>query len=126
MSPLLACNRGLDKKMMFTLNTLADSGRTVVLTTHAANNIIGQCDHVAFMAHGRLVYYGPPTHKFNFSTPLISPISTQSLKNPRMQSAGSKPTGRPLSGKNLWSTGENDKPSRKAAGLAAGPRTYPH
>jgi hypothetical protein len=52
--------------MMFTLNTLADSGRTIVLTTHATNNIMGQCDHVAFMSHGRLVYYGPPQEAIKY------------------------------------------------------------
>jgi len=64
--PTSGLDPGLDKRMMFTLNTLADSGRTIVLTTHATNNIIGQCDHVAFMSHGRLTYYGPPQEAINF------------------------------------------------------------
>lgn len=58
--PTSGLDPGLDKRMMHTLRRLADSGRTIVLTTHATNNIVGQCDHVAFLAHGRLVYYGPP------------------------------------------------------------------
>jgi ABC-type multidrug transport system ATPase subunit len=41
--------------MMYTLRRLADSGRTV-LVTHATANI-SQCDHVAFMSDGRLVYW---------------------------------------------------------------------
>ena len=64
--PTSGLDPGLDKRMMFTLNTLADSGRTIVLTTHATNNIIGQCDQVAFMSHGRLVYYGPPEQAIQF------------------------------------------------------------
>ncbi len=64
--PTSGLDPGLDKKMMFLLNTLADGGRTILLTTHATNNIIGQCDYVAFMAHGRLVYYGPPDRAFQF------------------------------------------------------------
>ena len=64
--PTSGLDPGLDKRMMFTLNTLADSGRTIVLTTHATNNIIGQCDQVAFMSHGRLVYYGPPEDAVQF------------------------------------------------------------
>ena len=39
--------------MMATLRRLADAGRTIVLVTHATANI-DQCDHVAFMADGRL------------------------------------------------------------------------
>ena len=58
--PTSGLDPGLDKKMMGTLRLLADSGRTILLTTHATSNIIGQCDLVAFMSYGRLVYYGPP------------------------------------------------------------------
>ena len=58
--PTSGLDPGLDKRMMFTLNTLADSGRTIVLTTHATNNIIGQCDQVAFMSHGRAGVLRPP------------------------------------------------------------------
>jgi ABC-type multidrug transport system ATPase subunit/pSer/pThr/pTyr-binding forkhead associated (FHA) protein/ABC-type multidrug transport system permease subunit len=50
---------GLEKKLMYTLRRLADSGRTVVLVTHATANI-SQCDHVIFMADGRMVFFGPP------------------------------------------------------------------
>jgi len=57
--PTSGLDPGLEKRMMYTLRYLADSGRTVVLVTHATANIT-QCDLVAFMADGRLVYYGPP------------------------------------------------------------------
>jgi ABC-type multidrug transport system ATPase subunit/pSer/pThr/pTyr-binding forkhead associated (FHA) protein/ABC-type multidrug transport system permease subunit len=50
---------GLEKKLMFTLRRLADGGRTVALVTHATANI-KQCDHVAFIGEGRLVFFGPP------------------------------------------------------------------
>ena len=58
--PTSGLDPGLEKRMMYTLRYLADSGRTVVLVTHATANIT-QCDLVAFMAEGRLVYYGPPS-----------------------------------------------------------------
>ena len=64
--PTSGLDPGLDKKMMFTLNTLADSGRTIVLTTHATNNINNQCDIVGFMSFGRLVYFGPPAQATSF------------------------------------------------------------
>ena len=57
--PTSGLDPGLEKRMMYTLRYLADSGRTVVLVTHATANIT-QCDLVAFMSEGRLVYYGPP------------------------------------------------------------------
>ena len=41
------------------LRDLCEQGRTIVLVTHATENI-GLCDLVAFLADGRLVYYGPP------------------------------------------------------------------
>ena len=50
---------GLEKKLMHTLRRLADGGRTVVMVTHATANI-KQCDHIAFIGAGRLVFFGPP------------------------------------------------------------------
>ncbi len=50
---------GLEKKLMYTLRRMADAGRTVVLVTHATANI-KQCDHIAFVGEGRLVFFGPP------------------------------------------------------------------
>jgi len=63
--PTSGLDPGLEKKMMYTLRRLADSGRTVVLVTHATANI-SQCDHVAFMSDGRLVYFGPPAEALPF------------------------------------------------------------
>lgn len=56
---------GLEKKLMYTLRRLADGGRTVVLVTHATANI-KQCDHVAFIGEGRLVFFGPPGSALEF------------------------------------------------------------
>jgi ABC-type multidrug transport system ATPase subunit len=63
--PTSGLDPGLEKKMMYDLNRLADEGRTVVLVTHATANI-EQCDYVAFMTWGRLAYYGPPKDALNF------------------------------------------------------------
>ena len=63
--PTSGLDPGLEKKMMYTLRRLADSGRTVVLVTHATANI-SQCDHVAFMSDGRMVYFGPPAEAPQF------------------------------------------------------------
>ncbi len=64
--PTSGLDPGLEKKMMYTLRRLADSGRTVVLVTHATANI-SQCDHVIFMAgNGRMVFFGPPTEALSF------------------------------------------------------------
>ena len=57
--PTSGLDPGLERKLMITLRKLADSGRTVVLVTHATANI-RMCDHIAFLAEGKLVYFGPP------------------------------------------------------------------
>jgi len=56
---------GLDKKMMHTLRRMADEGRTVVLITHATDNIV-QTDHVAFLSQGRLIFFGPSQEALDF------------------------------------------------------------
>ena len=56
---------GLEKKMMYTLRRMADEGRTVILITHATDNI-RQTDHVAFISQGRLVYFGPSQEALDF------------------------------------------------------------
>ena len=63
--PTSGLDPGLEKKMMYDLNRLADEGRTVVLVTHATANI-EQCDHVAFLSWGRLAFYGPPNEALSF------------------------------------------------------------
>lgn len=63
--PTSGLDPGLSKKMMLTLRRLADAGRTVVLVTHATADIMG-CDQVAFLAEGRVVYFGPPAEALAF------------------------------------------------------------
>ncbi|NJN67579.1 MAG: ATP-binding cassette domain-containing protein, partial [Chloroflexaceae bacterium] len=57
--PTSGLDPGLEKKMMQDLRQMADSGRTIVLVTHATENIT-QCHQVVFMSRGRMIYYGPP------------------------------------------------------------------
>jgi ABC-type multidrug transport system ATPase subunit/pSer/pThr/pTyr-binding forkhead associated (FHA) protein len=58
--PTSGLDPGLDRKMMSLLRRLADKGHTIVLVTHATNNI-NSCDYVCFLAqNGRLAYFGPP------------------------------------------------------------------
>jgi ABC transport system ATP-binding/permease protein len=58
--PTSGLDPGLDRKMMFLLRKLADKGHTIVLVTHATNNI-NVCDYICFLAQGgRLAYFGPP------------------------------------------------------------------
>jgi ABC-type multidrug transport system ATPase subunit len=63
--PTSGLDPGLEKKMMVTLRRLADGGRTIVLVTHATANIM-LCDHVAFLAEGRIVFFGPPAQALAF------------------------------------------------------------
>lgn len=58
--PTSGLDPGLDRKMMSLLRRLADKGHTIVLVTHATNNI-NSCDYVCFLAqNGRLAFFGPP------------------------------------------------------------------
>ena len=58
--PTSGLDPGLDRKMMVLLRKLADKGHTVILVTHATNNI-NVCDYVCFLAQGgRLAYFGSP------------------------------------------------------------------
>jgi ABC-type multidrug transport system ATPase subunit/pSer/pThr/pTyr-binding forkhead associated (FHA) protein len=58
--PTSGLDPGLDRKMMSLLRRLADKGHTIVLVTHATNNI-NACDYICFLCQGgRLAYFGPP------------------------------------------------------------------
>ena len=58
--PTSGLDPGLDKRMMELLKSLAISGRTVALVTHATNNVM-LCDQVVFLGRGGyLCYAGPP------------------------------------------------------------------
>ena len=63
--PTSGLDPGLERKLMYTLRRLADGGRTIVLITHATQNI-KVCDHIAFLSAGRLVYFGPPSQALEF------------------------------------------------------------
>jgi len=63
--PTSGLDPSLEKKMMVMLRDLANRGRTVILVTHATANI-EQCDHVVFMAQGRMVFFGPPAEALQF------------------------------------------------------------
>ncbi len=58
--PTSGLDPGLDRKMMFLLRRLADKGHTIILVTHATNNI-NACDYICFLcAGGRMAFFGPP------------------------------------------------------------------
>lgn len=51
---------GTESQMMSLFRELADSGKTVICITHNIDNV-SQCDLVAVLCKGILVYYGPPS-----------------------------------------------------------------
>jgi ABC-type multidrug transport system ATPase subunit len=64
--PTSGLDPGMEKKTMQLLSGLCRQGRTVVLITHATQNIV-LCDQVALLAPGgRLVYFGPPQEALEF------------------------------------------------------------
>ncbi|NWJ94612.1 MAG: FHA domain-containing protein [Chloroflexi bacterium] len=59
--PTSGLDPGLEGRMMLLLRKLADQGRTVILITHATQNV-ELCDQVLFLARGGYVaFYGTPT-----------------------------------------------------------------
>jgi len=63
--PTSGLDPGLEKKMMVMLGKLADNGKTILLVTHATANIT-ECDQVAFMSQGKMVFFGPPNQADQF------------------------------------------------------------
>lgn len=63
--PTSGLDPGLEKKVMVILRKLADSGKTIILVTHATANIT-ECHQVAFLSLGRMVYFGSPKKACDF------------------------------------------------------------
>lgn len=58
--PTSGLDPGLDQQLMLLLRELADDGRSVVVVTHAMDNL-NLCDRVLVLAAGgHIAYYGPP------------------------------------------------------------------
>ena len=58
--PTSGLDPGLDRQLMMLLRELADDGRTVVVVTHAMDNL-ELCDQVLVLAPGgHIAYFGPP------------------------------------------------------------------
>ena len=85
--PSAGVDPGLDRKMMLLLRHLADQGHTVVLVTHATENI-DACDAVCFLAQGgHLAFYGSPQEaKAYFGVPKFSEIYSQLEPTPENRS----------------------------------------
>ena len=64
--PTSGLDPGLETRMMHLMRKVADTGKTVILVTHATQNVT-LCDKVIFMAPGGwLAYFGPPRDALTF------------------------------------------------------------
>jgi ABC-type multidrug transport system ATPase subunit len=64
--PTSGLDPGTEARMMRLMRGLADQGRTIVLITHATQNVM-LCDKVIFLAAGgHLAYYGPPEEALKY------------------------------------------------------------
>ncbi|MBN1934927.1 MAG: FHA domain-containing protein [Anaerolineae bacterium] len=64
--PSSGLDPGTEKKLMYDMQRVSDSGKTVILITHATDNV-GLCDHVVFLGYGgKLVFFGPPQEALAF------------------------------------------------------------
>ena len=77
---------GLEGRMMQLLRKLADQGRTVILITHATQNV-DMCDNICFLAPGGyLAYYGPPSQALAyFGVEKFADIYTRIESEPSME-----------------------------------------
>ena len=94
--PTSGLDPATESDMMRLLRRLADSGSTVILTTHAPEKI-GICDKVVFLARGHLAFFGRPRRPPSTSWSTPSPRSTSGwVRKPRPRSGGtgSKHPGR--------------------------------
>jgi len=64
--PTSGLDPATEEKIMRLFRTIADSGRTVVLTTHAMENV-KLFDKIAVLMRGRLVYFGTPDGALKFT-----------------------------------------------------------
>ncbi len=64
--PTSGLDPGLEGRMMQLLRKLADQGRTVILITHATQNV-ELCDRVLFLARtGQMAFYGSPAEALTY------------------------------------------------------------
>jgi len=56
---------GTEARMMSLFRQLADEGKSVVCITHNVDHV-NRCDHVLILAHGKLVFFGPPAEAPTF------------------------------------------------------------
>ena len=64
--PTSGLDPGTEARMMRLMRQLADQGRTIVLITHATQNVM-LCDKVIFLAAGgHLAYFGPPEDALDY------------------------------------------------------------
>jgi hypothetical protein len=89
--PTSGLDPGLEGRMMDLLRKLADQGRTVVLITHATQNV-DKCDNIAFLAPGGyLAYYGPPKEALGyFAAEKFADIYTTIEAEPAMEVWGQR------------------------------------
>lgn len=84
--PTSGLDPGLEGRMMQLLRKLADQGRTVILITHATQNV-DLCDNIAFLAPGGyMAYYGPPKKALAyFGVEKFADIYTRIESEPSME-----------------------------------------
>lgn len=113
--PTSGLDPGLEGRMMALLRKLADQGRTVVLITHATQNV-DLCDKIAFLAPGGyLAYYGPPREALDyFGAAKFADIYTTIEQEPRMEVWPQRFQSTPHYARNVAAR-------LAAAGLSAGP-----
>jgi ABC-type multidrug transport system ATPase subunit/pSer/pThr/pTyr-binding forkhead associated (FHA) protein len=63
--PTSGLDPATEQRMMKLFRQIAESGRTVILSTHAMENV-GLLDRIALLLRGKLIFYGTPAEALDF------------------------------------------------------------
>jgi ABC-type multidrug transport system ATPase subunit len=63
--PTSGLDPATEEKIMYLFRQIAESGRTVILTTHAMENV-KLFDKIVILMRGKLVFYGPPAEALEY------------------------------------------------------------
>jgi len=79
--PTSGLDPATEEKIMKLFRQIAESGRTVVLTTHAMENV-KLFDKIVVLMRGKLVFYGAPQEALAHVKPKVSKTCMTSWKDP--------------------------------------------
>ena len=121
--PTSGLDPGLETRMMELMRKVADQGRTVLLVTHATQNVT-LCDKVVFMAPGGyLAFFGPPQEALEyFGVETFAEIYDTARRSRSAGGVGGAVRGIALPRESTWTRASAGRLPRRAAARTAAAR----